>query len=123
MWIKVEDKLPKENDPCIIRIEYVYPDRMFVIDKIVGIFKDGVWKCHDLDILQKDIISVRVTDWKPIEYKEVNKMQTETKFVYFDKYCIVCKNVKIVETEDPCNDCLATPVNINSHKPVNFEEA
>ena len=122
MWINVEDKLPNENETCIIKIEYVYQDRMFDIEH-VGVFNNGTWKCYDLDKLLEDIISVRVTDWKPIEYKEVNKMQTETKFVYFDKYCILCKNVKTVETEDPCNDCLATPVNINSHKPVNFEEA
>jgi hypothetical protein len=49
-------------------------------------------------------------------------MQTETKFVCFDKYCPLCKNNKLAEEEDPCNECLTTPANINSHKPINFEE-
>jgi hypothetical protein len=49
-------------------------------------------------------------------------MQTETKIVYFDKYCPVCKYQTLNKTEDPCNECLTNPSNINSHKPVNFEE-
>ena len=48
-------------------------------------------------------------------------MQTETKIVRFDFYCNICANTKIAETEDPCNECLTNPININSHKPVNFE--
>ena len=49
-------------------------------------------------------------------------MQTETKEVYFSVYCQICKNQATLETEDPCNECLTEPVNIESHKPVNFEE-
>jgi hypothetical protein len=49
-------------------------------------------------------------------------MQTETKFVCFNKYCLLCKNKEIIETEDPCNECLTMSANIDSHKPVNFEE-
>lgn len=49
-------------------------------------------------------------------------MQTEIKIVEFDKYCKLCKNQLVVETEDPCNECLTTPVNIESHKPVMFEQ-
>ena len=49
-------------------------------------------------------------------------MQTETKEVYFATYCPLCKNQALPETEDPCNECLTEPVNIESHKPVNFEE-
>jgi hypothetical protein len=49
-------------------------------------------------------------------------MQTETKFVCYEKYCPLCKNSNVSETEDPCNECLTTPANINSHKPINFEE-
>ena len=49
-------------------------------------------------------------------------MQTETKIVEFFIYCKQCKNQSVDETEDPCNECLTTPVNINSHKPVNFEK-
>ena len=49
-------------------------------------------------------------------------METETKFVNFDQYCNKCKNSKTAETEDPCDECLANPTNIDSHKPINFEE-
>lgn len=49
-------------------------------------------------------------------------MQTETKIVDFVTYCQLCKNKLIVESEDPCNECLTFPTNIDSHKPINFEE-
>jgi len=50
-------------------------------------------------------------------------MQTETKEVYFNVYCKTCKYQPKAEHEDPCHDCLSTPANINSHKPINYEEA
>ena len=49
-------------------------------------------------------------------------MQTETKFVDFKEYCPKCKNWDSLATEDPCNECLTNCTNINSHKPVNYEE-
>jgi hypothetical protein len=49
-------------------------------------------------------------------------MQTDTKEVYFYMYCNTCKFEQLKEYEDPCHDCLNTPANINSHKPVNYEE-
>ena len=49
-------------------------------------------------------------------------MQTETKIVDFDKYCHKCKHTKTAEIEDPCHECLENPTNINSRKPVMFEE-
>ena len=45
-------------------------------------------------------------------------MDTITKEVYFDQYCKSCKNSDLEESKDPCHDCLQTPVNYNSHKPV-----
>ena len=45
-----------------------------------------------------------------------------TKEVYFNEYCKICKYSKNSETEDPCYDCLHEPVNIDSHKPVYFHE-
>lgn len=45
------------------------------------------------------------------------------KEVYFDQYCKKCKHKDLPEIEDPCDDCLAEPVNSYSHKPVYFEEA
>ena len=38
------------------------------------------------------------------------------KEVYFNKYCQSCKYNNTKEYKDPCNDCLAEPNNINSHK-------
>ena len=43
------------------------------------------------------------------------------KEVYFYQYCKTCKYCKTKEFEDPCNDCLNNPMNIDSHKPVNYE--
>ena len=44
------------------------------------------------------------------------------KEVYFNQYCPKCKHEKLPETDDICNDCMTEPVNLNSHKPVKFEE-
>lgn len=44
------------------------------------------------------------------------------KIVHFDEYCSRCKYEELKEEEDPCYDCLAQPVNTNSHKPVYFVE-
>lgn len=49
-------------------------------------------------------------------------MQTEIKIVEFEKYCRLCENNGLPETEDPCNECLTYPTNKNSHKPVNYKE-
>lgn len=44
------------------------------------------------------------------------------KIVFFDIYCKDCKHSEKNETEDPCNECVSYTVNINSHKPINFEK-
>lgn len=49
-------------------------------------------------------------------------MQTDIKFVDFVKYCLLCINEKLDGNEEPCNECLTNPINIDSHKPVNFVE-
>lgn len=49
-------------------------------------------------------------------------METREKEVYFDQYCKTCKHEKKAEDEDPCYDCLAEPVNIDSHKPIYHKE-
>lgn len=49
-------------------------------------------------------------------------MENNYKEVYFDKYCSKCTYEKTDSGEEPCNECLAYFVNINSHKPVNFKE-
>lgn len=42
--------------------------------------------------------------------------------VDFAAYCPKCKHYKLAEYKDPCNECLSTPVNDNSTKPINWEE-
>ena len=44
------------------------------------------------------------------------------KLVDFDIYCVKCKHKKVSQHEEPCNTCLTSPVNEDSHKPVLYEE-
>ena len=46
-----------------------------------------------------------------------------TKIVEFDKYCKTCAHKDVKEQDEPCCDCLAETVNLNSHKPVKYEQA
>lgn len=46
------------------------------------------------------------------EYLEVN----------FEKYCKTCQHKELEEKFDPCNRCLEHGCNLNSHKPVMWEE-
>lgn len=50
-------------------------------------------------------------------------MESKTKIVDFHLYCNKCKHKKLKEDESPCDECLEEPVNIDSHKPVKFEES
>ena len=45
-------------------------------------------------------------------------------FVNFNKYCKKCKHYSVddIKGEEPCNECLSNPVNLNSKKPVKYEE-
>lgn len=49
-------------------------------------------------------------------------MEDRYKEVYFDKYCKKCEHQDLSDYEDPCGECLEHPVNLYTHKPVNFEE-
>ena len=49
-------------------------------------------------------------------------MENEYKIVDFKKYCETCKHKDVKEVKDPCNECLDTPENLHSHKPINYEE-
>lgn len=52
-------------------------------------------------------------------------MVGDNKEVFFDVYCPRCE-YKGVSESDPngkCWDCLESPVNVDSHKPINFKEA
>lgn len=44
------------------------------------------------------------------------------KEVYFDKYCKSCEHEDLKDCKDPCHDCLSTPINLYSHKPIHWEE-
>lgn len=48
----------------------------------------------------------------------------ESQEVYFHEYCPKCKYKGVDDTEsgEPCNECLDNPVNLYSHKPVNYAE-
>lgn len=49
-------------------------------------------------------------------------MECVYKEVYFQQYCKICKHELEDEAEDTCHECLQNPTNINSHKPVKYEE-
>lgn len=46
-------------------------------------------------------------------------MEEAYKEVYFD--CNNCKHRDEDQADDTCHECLQTPVNLYSHKPINFE--
>lgn len=48
-------------------------------------------------------------------------MEGDYKIVDFS-WCNKCKYKNIEDTEDPCYECLNEPVNIDSRKPVYFED-
>ena len=48
--------------------------------------------------------------------------ENQYKFVDFEKYCKTCKHKNVKEVEDPCNECLDQGANLNSEKPIKYEE-
>lgn len=42
--------------------------------------------------------------------------------VDFEKYCPLCSYKDLKESKDPCNECLTTPANYNSAKPIKWKE-
>ena len=49
-------------------------------------------------------------------------MEGDLKEVRYDLYCHRCQYETYKEGDDPCDECLATPMNKNSHRPVNWKE-
>lgn len=49
-------------------------------------------------------------------------MEDFYKEVRYDLYCKKCKYYEKSVFEDPCNECLDEPCNINTHRPIKFEE-
>lgn len=52
----------------------------------------------------------------------VISMQHDYKEVDFAKYCKTCEHYEKEDIDDPCNECLAEPKNLYSHKPVEYVE-
>lgn len=46
----------------------------------------------------------------------------DTKEVYFHLWCQTCKHSGADEEDKHCSECLNYSMNIDSHKPVNWEE-
>ncbi len=44
------------------------------------------------------------------------------KFVNFRLYCPKCKHYEVPQDKEPCNECLHYPTNVESEKPVKYEE-
>lgn len=49
-------------------------------------------------------------------------MEINQKIVEYDEWCAKCKHILAKDSDDPCNECLNTPVNQGSKKPINYEE-
>ena len=43
--------------------------------------------------------------------------------VEYDKYCDKCKYKNIKDTEDPCDECLGSPVRESSKRPINWKKS
>ena len=50
-------------------------------------------------------------------------MENIYKEVDFKTYCKTCEHKDLEEKFDPCNDCLAEPMNANQDKPIYWKEA
>ena len=53
----------------------------------------------------------------------MSSYQSKEKFVEFDEYCPTCKYKEVKDTEgkEPCEECLCSPTNIDSAKPIKYE--
>ena len=49
-------------------------------------------------------------------------MENLYKEVHYDEYCKTCKHKEEEGYETPCEECLDIPINLYSHKPINWEE-
>lgn len=49
-------------------------------------------------------------------------MDNDYREVDFHKYCKTCKYEKKIEWKEPCNQCLEHFANIDSQKPIKWEE-
>lgn len=47
-------------------------------------------------------------------------MEIIDRIVDFNKYCDMCKYAKTKETDEPCCECLASPTNVHTSKPIKW---
>ena len=52
----------------------------------------------------------------------LKRKMNDLKIVNYEEYCPTCKHYEDVEIEDPCDECLANPVNLDSRKPINYSQ-
>jgi hypothetical protein len=55
-------------------------------------------------------------------FRRIDVVNEEYLEVDFKKYCKTCKHKELGEKFDPCNACLDYGYNLNSHKPLMWEE-
>ena len=48
-------------------------------------------------------------------------MEQRYLMVEFEQYCKTCQHEEKAGVDDPCNECLDRPINLHSHKPVNWK--
>lgn len=44
------------------------------------------------------------------------------KEVHFHEYCKSCKHKDLKEHDEPCDECMSEFINLNTHRPVNYEK-
>lgn len=47
--------------------------------------------------------------------------EEEQQEVYFFKYCPTCQYRTLKDSDEPCHSCLSEPLNLYSHKPVQYK--
>lgn len=50
-------------------------------------------------------------------------MEDNVHIVEFELYCKTCKHKDAPSEEDPCDECLGSPVREFSRKPINYKKA
>lgn len=49
-------------------------------------------------------------------------MENREHMVEFEKWCGTCKHKLVSAKDDPCDECVSSPMNEDSRKPVKWEK-
>lgn len=49
-------------------------------------------------------------------------MEIIDRIVDFSEHCYTCKHIHLNEDEEPCRECLDSPTNVYSEKPIKWED-